>query len=96
VEEGNRALRDGSLPATIKSILGDIKAEASYFTAECGKRTAYVVTSLDGPHKIPAAAEPWFQAFNAEVEFYPAMTLEDLTRAGVDIEQAAKKYSPKR
>jgi len=42
-------------------------------------------------------AEPWFLAFNAQVEFHPAMNLEDLKKATPGIEKAVKKYySPPR
>jgi hypothetical protein len=37
-------------------------------------------------------AEPWFLAFNAHVEFHPAMTLEDLKKATPGIEKAVKNY----
>ncbi len=43
--------------------------------------------------EIPAVAEPWFLAFNAQVEFHPAMNLEDLKNATPGIENAVKKYS---
>jgi len=42
--------------------------------------------------EIPAFAEPWFLAFNAQVEFHPAMSAEDLARATPAIEQAVRKY----
>jgi hypothetical protein len=38
-------------------------------------------------------AEPFFLAFNASVEVFPAMTLEDLMKAGPHIESAIKKYA---
>jgi hypothetical protein len=37
-------------------------------------------------------AEPWFLAFNAHIEFQPAMNLEDLKKAGPGIEKAVKNY----
>jgi hypothetical protein len=37
-------------------------------------------------------AEPWFLAFDAHVEFHPAMNLEDLKNAGPGIERAVKNY----
>jgi hypothetical protein len=47
---------------------------------------------MQSTHQIPFFAEPWFLAFNASVEFHPAMTPEDLEKAGPDIERAAKTY----
>lgn len=92
VESGNAAISDGSLPATIESILADLKPEAAYFAEENGKRTGYIFFDLKDPSQIPAVAEPWFLAFNAHVELHPAMNLEDLKNAGPGIEKAVKNY----
>src|SRR6266542_1513593 len=73
VETGNEAIKGGTLPQTIESILNDIKPEAAYFAEENGKRT-------------------WFLAFNAQVEFHPAMNLQDLKNAAPGIERAVKNY----
>jgi hypothetical protein len=45
------------------------------------------------PSRIPALAEPCFLAFNASLELHPAMTADDLAKAGPGIEAAVKKYS---
>jgi hypothetical protein len=92
VESGNAAISDGSLPATIESILADLRPEAAYFAEENGKRTGYIFFDLKDPSQIPAVAEPWFLAFNAHVELHPAMNLEDLKNAGPGIEKAVKNY----
>ncbi len=91
-EVGNAGMRDGSFPKTIQSILEEQKPEAVYFAEERGKRTAFVVVNMQDPSEIPAVAEPWFLAFNAEVELHPAMTPDDLMKAAPAIEQAVKKY----
>ena len=83
VLEGNAAISDGSLQSTIGSILADLKPEAVYFAAENGARTAFLFVNME---------KPFFLAFNAKVEFHPAMTLEDLKNAGPAIENAVKKY----
>ena len=92
VEAGNAAIKDGSLPKTIQSILEELKPEAAYFLASNGKRTALIFLDMKEPSQIPAVAEPWFLPLNASVELTPAMTLEDLKKAGPAIEQAVKKY----
>ena len=92
VEVGNARIKDGSLPQTIQSILEEQKPEAAYFAEDNGQRTAFIVVNLDDPSEIPAVAEPWFLAFNAGVEFHPAMTPEDLAQAGPSIEAAVEKY----
>ena len=92
VEIGNAKIKDGSLPKTIHSILEEQKPEAAYFAEGNGTRTGFIVVNIDDPSQIPAIAEPWFLAFNAGVEFHPAMVAEDLMKAGAAIEQAVKKY----
>jgi hypothetical protein len=59
------------------------KPEASYFTAEDGKRTAFFVFDLKDPTMIPTIAEPFFMNLNASIELSPVMNLEDM-KAGVE------------
>jgi hypothetical protein len=40
--------------------------------------------------QLPAIAEPFFLAFNAKITIRPALTLQDLAKAGPSIEKAAK------
>jgi hypothetical protein len=93
VEPGNAAMRDGTLPKTIQSILDEQKPEAAYFVASNGKRSALLFLDMQEPSQIPALAEPWFLAFNAGVEIRPVMNAEDLVKAKPAIEQVVKKYS---
>ena len=90
---GNERIVDGSLGKTIESILNDINPEAAYFCEEHGARTGIIVCNVKDESEIPAIAEPWFLAFDAQVEFHPAMTLADLKKAGPGLERAVKKYS---
>jgi hypothetical protein len=92
VENGNHAISNGSLHTHLKSILEELKPEASYFIEEGGKRTALLFVDMADPSKIPAIAEPFFLAFNAQVEIRPAMVIEDLMKAGPAMESAVKKY----
>ncbi len=92
VEVGNARIKDGSLPKTIQAILAEQKPETAYFYEENGERTGWIVVDLQDPSQIPAVAEPWFLAFNAAIEFHPAMSAGDLEKAGPAIEQAVKKY----
>ena len=52
-----------------------------------------MVVNISDVSQIPALAEPWFLTANAKVEFIPAMTPEDLAKAGPSIEAAVKKYA---
>jgi len=92
IEEGNAAIADGSLGKTIENILNDLKPEAAYFAEDNGTRTGFIFFNLENSSQIPAVAEPWFLAFNAKVEFHPAMNLADLKNAMPGIESAVRKY----
>ena len=92
VETANALARAGKLGSTIQSILEELKPEAAYFVADEGQRTAILVINMEDPSELPAVVEPWFLAFNADIEATPAMIAEDLEKAGPAIEQAVKKY----
>ena len=93
VEEGNRAAKAGKLGKIIQDILLELKPDAAYFTDENGERTGFLFVHIKDNSEIPKIAEPWFLAFNAAVEFHPVMVLDDLAKAGPDIENAVKKYA---
>ncbi len=90
-EKFNAAVKDGTAGQKLSRILDEIKPEAVYFTEENGQRTAILIVDLKDPSNVPALAEPWFLAFNADVEFRVAMTPEDLKKAG--LEQLGKKWA---
>jgi hypothetical protein len=92
VEAGNRTITDGTLPKTMESILADLKPEAAYFFTQNGERSGFIVFDLKEPSQIPVIAEPLFVAFNAKVEFHPAMNLEDLRKALTGIETSVRKH----
>lgn len=92
VETGNALAGAGSLGTKMESILAELKPEAAYFFAESGKRAALLVVDFADASRIPSVVEPFFFAFDAAVEVYPAMTAEDLKKAEGDITNAAKKY----
>lgn len=92
IETANDYARKGTLGQTIQSIMEDLKPEAAYFVADDGQRTAVFVVDIDDMSELPAIAEPWFLAFDADFNGVPAMTADDLAKAGPAIEAAAKKY----
>ena len=92
VEKANHMARHGMLGATARAIVEDLEPEAIYFTAEGGQRTALMIIDLKDASEMPRVAEPWFLAFNASVEFQPAMVPEDLEKAGPSIDQAVERY----
>jgi len=90
VEAGNAAAKKGF--SAIQSILAQQKPEAAYFVADGGKRTGIFIIHMDDLSQLPAIAEPWFLALNASIQVTPAMTPEDLMKAGPGVEQAVKAY----
>ena len=80
----NAAVRDGSAGSKLNRILEETKPEAVYFTERNGQRGAVMIVDMADASRIPAIAEPWFLTFNADVEFQPVMSPEDLKRAGLD------------
>jgi hypothetical protein len=93
VETGNAAAQAGTLGSTIEGILANLKPEAAYFFADdSGQRSGSIVFDMKDTSEIPAIAEPWFLAFNAQVSLRPVMTPQDLGKAGASIGEAAKKY----
>lgn len=91
IEPFNSAVRDGSAGPKMQRILEAIQPEAAYFSEQGGRRGGTLVVNLKDASEIPRMAEPWFLTFNAEVEFRPAMTVEDLTRA--DLGALGKKWA---
>jgi hypothetical protein len=92
-EKANEGVRSGKLATSIQKILGELKPEAAYFTADDkGRRTGYLIVDMATTSQIPKMAEPWFLAFEAEVTFRPVMLPQDLAAAVPDIEQAVKNY----
>ncbi len=92
VDKGNAAIRDGSIVKKIQSILADLKPEAAYFTEFDGKRTGLIFFDMKDTSEIPAVAEPWFLAFDANVEIKAVMNGDDLARSQPGIEKAVKSF----
>lgn len=90
-EPFNAAVRDGTAGAKLNRILEAVKPEAAYFTEQNGHRGAILIVDVPDASKIPALAEPWFLAFQADVEFRIVMSPDDLGRAGLD--EIGKKWS---
>lgn len=92
VESGNDLARAGTLGTKIEAILADQKPEAVYFGLDDGMRTAFLILNLDDPSDLPRIAEPWFLAFNAEMEAQAVMVPADLQKAGPHIAKAVEKF----
>ena len=66
-------------------MLEALHAEAAYFTAEDGMRTALIVFAMRDVSDIPSAAEPSFMGMNAGITLVPVMNVDEL---GVGIGKA--------
>ncbi len=93
VEKANELAEEGELGETIQTILDDLEPEAAYFTTSNGDRAGYIFVDLKDASEIPAFAEPWFLALEANVDIVPVMTPEDLKKAGPAIDRAVKKFA---
>jgi len=65
-------------------IMEHLKPEAAYFTEQHGQRTGVFIIDVAEPSHIPSICEPFFLHFDAECELRPAMTPEDLAKAGLE------------
>ena len=81
VDKGNETIKDGSLAATLQSLLGELKPEAAYFWPENGERAGMIVFDMADTTQIPQIAEPLFLNLDAAVEFLPVMNADDLRTA---------------
>jgi hypothetical protein len=81
-EDGNRALKDGSLAKIMEDFIREHKPESAYFGTLNGDRTAFYVFDLADATLIPSVAEPSFMGLNAKISMQPVMNIEDL-RAGL-------------
>ncbi|MBB6413652.1 hypothetical protein [Mesorhizobium sangaii] len=79
-EEGNKAIKNGSMAKFIEHTLSDLGPEAAYFTADGGRRTAYLVVEVKDSSDMPYVAERFFFAFNASVEMISVMNAEELRK----------------
>jgi hypothetical protein len=75
---GNDAIRDGSLPDIMAASLEALKAEAAYFMAEDGMRTALIFFEMNDSSEIPPAAEPFFMGLNANITLSPVMNAQEM------------------
>lgn len=80
VEKGNEAEKDGTLGKAIQALVESVKAEASYFALENGRRMGIVIFEETDQARMPVINEPLFAALDAAIEIQPVLTAEDLQR----------------
>ena len=77
-EASNRAIKDGSLPKLMESVLEQLHPEAAYFTSHDGHRTAYMVFDLQETSQMVQISEPFYAGVNAKIDWSPVMNPQDL------------------
>lgn len=82
-EPFNTLVRKGTAGEIIAKILESTKPETVCFTELHGRRTCVMTVNLENASQIPTLAEPWFLNFQADCHIHPAMTPDDLKRAGL-------------
>lgn len=80
VEQGNKALVDGSMSEAFETVVRLTNAEAVYFTLEDGCRTALLFYELDDPSKLRQIREPLFHKLHAQIEEKPVMDWQEAVR----------------
>src|SRR3954464_5763256 len=78
VEDGNEAIKNRYMQGIIEETMQRIQPQAIYFFIDDGMRSVIAVFDMKDSSDIPAVAEPIFMALNADVQFTPVMTLDDL------------------
>ncbi|MFF4587931.1 hypothetical protein [Streptomyces sp. NPDC001388] len=79
-EKANELIRNGTLGKLIEESMEQIKPEAAYFTAEGGRRTAFLFFDLKDPSDLPVISEPFFLELCADLTYTPAMNREDVQK----------------
>ena len=83
VEAGNKAVKEGLVGKLVQQTIELVKPEATYFTADQGRRTGYFIFDLKDSSQLPSICEPWFVGTNAHIDVMPVMNPDEL-RAGLD------------
>ncbi|MEU1181291.1 hypothetical protein ABZ464_27320 [Streptomyces sp. NPDC005820] len=79
-ERANELIRNGTLGKLIQESLEQIKPEAAYFTADGGRRTAYLFFDMADPSDMPVISEPFFLELGADITYTPVMNREDVQK----------------
>jgi hypothetical protein len=76
----NDALKSGTVPEVVKSIMDRLKPEAAYFGPVGGYRCMMMVFDMTDSSQLPPIGEPLFEKLGARVEIFPVMNAEELQK----------------
>ncbi|KUO08061.1 hypothetical protein [Streptomyces sp. DSM 15324] len=79
-ERANELIRNGTLGKLLQESMEQIKPEAAYFTADGGRRTAYMFFDMADPSDMPVISEPFFLELGADISYTPVMNKEDVQK----------------
>ncbi|MGW0946132.1 hypothetical protein ACWD4O_26840 [Streptomyces sp. NPDC002623] len=79
-ERANELIRNGTLGKLIQESMEQIKPEAAYFTADGGRRTAFIFFDMADPSDMPVISEPFFLELGADISYTPVMNREDVQK----------------
>ncbi|MFE9394572.1 DUF3303 family protein [Streptomyces flavidovirens] len=88
-EAGNEAIRKGTLPQMINSVIEQLKPEAAYFFPNMGRRSCMFVFDMQDSSQLPPVAETFFMELGAEVEVVPVMNGDDLKKGLASLQSRA-------
>ncbi|HCA87562.1 MAG TPA: hypothetical protein DEQ61_20085 [Streptomyces sp.] len=76
----NEAIKHGSLPKIMESMIERLKPEAAHFGPGEGGRTCTFVFDMQESSQMPSIAEPLFEKLGAKIEIHPVMNREDMQK----------------
>ena len=79
-QASNKAIKDGSLPKLMESMMEQLKPEAAYFGPNEGGRSCTFVFDMQDSSVMPTIAEPLFEQLGAKIEIQPVMNSEDMQK----------------
>jgi len=92
VDVGNDLVRGPDMASRMNDVLGHVRPEAVYFAVGDGQRTLFLVVNAEDASELPRLVEPFWLAFEADIEVTPVMSQADFEKAAVHIAEAAKKF----
>ena len=90
---GNELVSSGKIGQNFNSLIEQFKPEASYFFAENGQRSGFMVIEMGDSSDLARVAESFWFGLQADISVTPVMNGEDLAKGLGDIDSVVKRYS---
>jgi len=92
VDVGNELVRGPDMAGKINEIMEFVRPEAAYFAVGDGQRSMFLIVNADEASELPRLVEPFWLAFEADIEVTPVMSQADFEKAATHIAEAARKF----